>query len=96
MVWGMRSLAMLLCLIAIVGCGSNRQEANQEEEPPQDLGGPVLRGADIIIFTGPRDTLDSIAQKYSTSIEWLVRRNGLHGLQLKLNTRLYVPNPSAL
>ncbi len=60
---------------------------------------PVAGKDEIYITTGPKDTLYSIAKKYNTTLDWLIKRNDLKDREkfkdgIPPGTNIIVPDPA--
>jgi LysM domain len=100
-------------VLVFAGCGEERQSMKVVQDKqghayiPEGAGNGGsklgnIRTADvgeIYITTGPKDTLTSVAKKYNTTIEWLIKRNDMKDADKFKNgippgTNLIVPDPA--
>lgn len=104
----MRNLLVSLSVASIlflVGCGEERQSmrvvpdrnGHAASDPTGKGGGQgmqiVADKDEIYITTGAKDSLTSLAKKYGTTVEWLIKRNDLKNGLPAPGSNLIVPAP---
>lgn len=110
----MRKLLTSLSVASVLvfaGCGEERQSMKVTQDKQghayvvEGSGGGgdnnrrVAGAGEIYITTGPKDTLTSVAKKYNTTIEWLIKRNDMKDADKFKNgippgTNMIVPDPA--
>ena len=103
----MRNLLASLSVASIlflVGCGEERQSMrvvpDRNGHAAVDATGKSGQGMalvadkdEIYITTGAKDSLTSLAKKYGTTVEWLIKRNDLKNGLPAPGSNLIVPAP---
>jgi LysM repeat protein len=98
----MTSVASVLFLVGCEERQSMKVTQNKAGHAyvPEGSGGDSLGNdriasvGEIYITTGAKDTLTSIAKKYNTTIEWLIKRNDLKNGLPAPGTNMIVPDPN--
>lgn len=98
-------------VLVFAGCGDERQSMKVTQDKQGHAyvaegsatgiknNGRVAGEGEIYYTTGPKDTLTSVAKKFNTTMDWLIKRNDLADKEKFKNgippeTNLIVPNPA--